>query len=140
MGNLKHSPRGREQRKVKPKDTTKVQQCPATLHGEARKEWNRLAPQLYDLGLLTELDRNTLQMLCESWAQLQEANAVLKKEGYTVMGANGGVRPHPAVKIARDAQQTVRILSEAFGMTPAARGRVAITKKPKDDTGYWDEV
>jgi P27 family predicted phage terminase small subunit len=40
----------------------------------------------------------------ECWDRLQEARELLAKDGLTVEGREGGIRPHPAVQIERDAR------------------------------------
>ena len=45
-----------------------------------------------------------LTLACESWDRCQEARAILAKEGITIAGREGGVRPHPCIAIERDAK------------------------------------
>jgi P27 family predicted phage terminase small subunit len=52
-----------------PSPPRKVPTCPKWLVGEARREWARLAPELFRSGLLTELDRGTLVHACSAWGR-----------------------------------------------------------------------
>src|SRR5262249_42754142 len=47
-----------------------IPSCPRFLDKEARKEWRRAAPELYALGVLTNLDRAALAAYCESWSRV----------------------------------------------------------------------
>jgi len=75
-------------------------QPPAHLGPETR-EWFRSvvadwALQSHHVRLLT--------LAAESWDRCQQAREILAKEGITIAGREGGVRPHPAVAIERDAK------------------------------------
>jgi P27 family predicted phage terminase small subunit len=45
-----------------------------------------------------------LQLAAESWDRCQAARAQIDREGLTVAGREGGLRPHPAVAIERDSR------------------------------------
>src|SRR4029453_2592482 len=107
-----------------------MQQCPKHLHGEARAEWKRLAPQLYELGLLTELDVAALSALCVTWALWTEAEQKLASEGLTGTRRGGAVRPSPWIPIASRAERDMQLLAAEFGMTPPSRQRIRVTPPP----------
>ncbi len=93
---------------------------PRWLRGEARREWNRLAPQLARAGVLTEMDRSALIGLCEMWARWREAEGILDKEGLIRDG-----RRHPASTIAAKCYDQWRAMLAEFGLTPSSRSRVS---------------
>lgn len=64
-----------------PKPEPIVPRCPASLVGEAKKEWRRVSKELENLGLLTRLDRAALAAYCSAWGKFIEAGRALKKEG-----------------------------------------------------------
>ena len=45
-----------------------------------------------------------LTLAAESWDRIQQAREILEREGITIAGREGGVRPHPCVAIERDAK------------------------------------
>ena len=49
---------------AEPRPAARVPPCPTCLGGDARKEWQRLAKELGELGLLTKLDRGLLATYC----------------------------------------------------------------------------
>jgi P27 family predicted phage terminase small subunit len=116
-----------------PQPPATLLECPSHLHGEARKKWKILAPQLYELGLLTELDHAALEMLCWSWSVLIKAGERLAAEGLTVVDRNGVTRVSPWVKIECEAQKQLRALCAEFGMTPSSRSRVHAVPPPSPD-------
>ena len=63
---------------AKKKERARVIRVPRTpqLNEEAKAEWRRLAPLLYDNGIITYLDRMGLIMICISMGEYRE---VIKK-------------------------------------------------------------
>jgi P27 family predicted phage terminase small subunit len=116
-----------------PQVPAKMPQCPRHLHGAARAEWKRLAPQLFEAGLLTELDVTALAALCSTWALWTEAKERLESEGLTVSVRGGAVRPSPWIAIASRAQRDMQLLQAEFGLTPASRSRVKVEPPPRRD-------
>ena len=53
---LEGNPGKRELNQNEPKPEKKAPRCPTWLEAEAKKEWKRLAKQLEQLGILTEVD------------------------------------------------------------------------------------
>ena len=54
-----------------------------------------------------------LTMACEAHDRATEAQAILARDGLVINGREGGVRPHPAVAIRRDAETAfARLLRE----------------------------
>jgi phage terminase small subunit len=45
-----------------------------------------------------------LQAAAEAWDRCQAARAQIDREGLTVAGREGGLRPHPAIAIERDSR------------------------------------
>ncbi|MCP1844409.1 phage terminase small subunit [Bradyrhizobium sp. USDA 4538] len=54
-----------------------------------------------------------LQAACEAWDRAEEAQRLLSSDGLVISGREGGMRPHPAVAIRRDAEISfARLLRE----------------------------
>src|SRR5690242_3645519 len=51
------------------KPEVEIPDAPAFLWPEAKKEWDRVTPELERYGLVSELDRGLLSMLCQEWAR-----------------------------------------------------------------------
>ncbi len=109
---------------------------PAILKGEARSEWDRIAPLLQHLGLLKAIDREVLVVYCQAVADFRWAVSTLRREGRLALAKNGKRAPHPAHLIQRQAAATIHRVSAEFGMTPAARAGVDITPGSLDDKKY----
>src|SRR3972149_1747411 len=85
-----HHPRSLEN---EPQPEQVAPDCPAHLNAEARAEWERIAPEMGDLGMLTRLDRGNMAGYCQCWADYLESQRHLDEEtkifrtetGYPVM-------------------------------------------------------
>jgi P27 family predicted phage terminase small subunit len=77
---------------------------PPTHLSSSAKQWWQATVETY---VLQEHHLRLLQLACEAWDRAQEARTQIDREGLTVPGREGGVRPHPAVAIERDARLAV---------------------------------
>jgi P27 family predicted phage terminase small subunit len=120
--------------------------APTNLSEEAQAEWTRVSQELYDLGLLGNVDRAGLAGYCEAWAdwvmacnEVKRLGMVIKidetvhekhfKNGKSIIDRNSGKlieNPYYSVK-KKSAEMMLRFLVE-FGMTPSARSRIDIGK------------
>ena len=120
-------------RRNTPKPRPIAPSWPSWLNGEARREWQRVAPKLTALGLLTELDRTALTAFCVAWAHLREAEAAVQRDGLTVPGYRGAPRKHPALTVINQATQQLRAWALELGLTPSARSRLDLPPPEDDD-------
>jgi len=90
-----------------------------------------LAPTLYSLGLLTELDRSTLAAHCQAYADWYAATKVIAKEGATFTSPNGHICQRPEVALAKNALKAMRDFGFDLGLSPSARSRLNVKETPK---------
>lgn len=103
--------------------------CPDHLLPEARAEWRRMSRQLCALGILTLIDRAALAMYCQAWARWVEAEAHVKKHGLVIRApVTGFPIQNPFLAVSNKAQEQMRSLLIEFGMTPASRTRIDVTR------------
>jgi P27 family predicted phage terminase small subunit len=116
-----------------PKPEIAIPDCPVELGPVARQEWDRMAPQLVSLRILTQLDRAALAAYCGAYAMWAEATEAVQKYGTMVKSPSGYPVQSPYVSIAnRQAEIMMRIASE-FGFTPASRSRISAPRVPEPD-------
>lgn len=115
---LRGNPGKRALPKKEPAPTTDGVAPPPWLSAEARAEWDRVAPELQRLGLLTLVDVAALAGYCTAYAnwQLHEQRAT---EIGTELAIATGVR-----NAALRERQQMRQFAAEFGGTPSARARV----------------
>ena len=98
--------------------------CPRNLSADAKRHWKQLAIQLWNAGIITEIDQSILAALCAEWAIWLKAKAQLSRHGLVALTAGGSYKPSPYIVISNQAMANIlRILAE-LGMTPSSRSRV----------------
>jgi P27 family predicted phage terminase small subunit len=117
-----------------PRPPKKLPDPPAHLSAAALEEWQRVAPMLNTLGVLTLADRGVLATYCQSWGRLCQAESALAKlaradpngHGLIVKTKNGNAVQNPLVGIANKAANDMARFAAELGMTPSARSRVKV--------------
>lgn len=99
---------------------------PKDIEKEALEYMEDVCEMLENNGVMENVDTAALTMLARNYSMFIKANKQLEKDGLTVTSDRGNISPHPAIKIAKDAQiQAMKVMAE-FGLTAKAR-----TKLPK---------
>ncbi|BAO90697.1 phage terminase small subunit P27 family [Caballeronia cordobensis] len=109
------------------------------LVGFALEEWERITPELHLSGVLTMIDGAVLAAYCQAYARWREAEeAILRmKARDKLSGAlmiktkNGNAIQNPLVGVANRSMMLMHRFANEFGMSPAARARLAV-----DPHGY----
>lgn len=125
--------------------TVEIPAPPKTLSKEARAEWERIAPHLASLGLVSQIDRAALTAYCTAWGDYEWAEkriAELNKAARALGDKTGdagriGKTPSGYLQISVQLQIRNRALEfmdkflAQFGMSPSSRSRVT----PSDNAG-----
>lgn len=107
-----------------PKLARVLPRCPEHLSAEAKREWRRVARELYEVGLLTRVDRAALAAYCQVWARWVEAERKVQELGAVITKQNGNLVQNPWLSVANRALEEMRKFLVEFGMTPSSRARV----------------
>ena len=123
-------------RPMPPKEAKAVRALPMPpphLADEAKVEWGRVSEELFNIGLLSAVDRAALAAYCQSyarWVQAERAIAEMAKRdqltgGLMIKTTNGNAIQNPLVGTANKAAADMVRYAAEFGMTPSARSRIA---------------
>lgn len=114
---------------------------PEFLTAEAKEEWERISVQLHRLGLLTVVDVASLGAYCQAYGRWVLAERAIAKMaandvltgGLMIKTTNGNAIQNPLVGTSNKAASDMVRYAAEFGLTPAARARLAIgsIEKPK---------
>ena len=100
---------------------------PLWLKGKGLKIWDRLAPRLVSMKLLSPIDAEAFGRYCRSFARWTKMQDVLDDEGetYESESAHGKLkRAHPAFLIADRLERQLLAAEDRFGLNPAERQRL----------------
>ena len=95
-------------------------------------EWDRLVPELYELGLLTKIDRTSLAAYCQLYSRWVDAERQIQKQGTIIEQKHATSETfklvkNPYVGIAEVALVQMKSWATEFGLTPSSRSKVVIT-------------
>ena len=121
---LEGNPGKRSLNTQEPQPRKKAPRCPVWLEEEAKKEWKRMAKQMEQLGILTEVDMAAFAGYCQAYARWKEAEKFITQHGSIVKTPSGYWQQVPQVSIAQTYLKIINKFCEQFGLTPAARSRI----------------
>lgn len=102
-------------------------ECPDWLDEEAKAEWERVVPELEQMGLLSPADRAALAAYCTAWSRWKQAEEMVRKFGTIVKSPEKGFpMKSPYLTVADQALETMRKLMVEFGLTPSSRSRIKV--------------
>ena len=134
---LEGNPGKRQLNTNEPKPMARAPSCPKWLEPDAKKEWRRLAKQMEQLGILTEVDMAAFAGYCQAYARWKAAEEFISKHGAIVKTPSGYWQQIPQVSIAQQYLKQMNKFCEQFGLTPASRSRIIANVQ---QTEYMDEM
>lgn len=119
--------------------------APDDLEPLAIEFWERTAPMLHTMGVLTSADVGAFTRLCNCYAELASLDKDVKQFGYvyetTSVTGERIIKGNPAVAQRSAADNRFRALLGEFGMTPASRSKIVVAPpadaKQKDPMGEF---
>jgi P27 family predicted phage terminase small subunit len=99
----------------------------------AREEWERIGPELLELGLVSEIDRSALMAYCMAYSEVIRCDQMIRRKnnfdpegiaGMVVRTPSGYMQQSPWVQMRNRAAEAMKGWLREFGMTPSARSRV----------------
>ena len=98
---------------------------PTDIEKEDKDYMKDVILMLEDNSLMKDVDNAALTMLARNYSMFIKASKQLEKDGLTVVSDRGNIAPHPAIKIAKDAQIQAMKVMEKFGLTAKDRTKIA---------------
>jgi len=150
-GNPSKIPMGKFTNEPKPKIPSKFPDPPPLLTKNkiAKREWRRVGPELYELGLLTELEINLFATYCLEYSGFMEALEYLDIEGLIIetpkyespkkdkagneLPIPMSKKPSPWISIRDQRAKAMRQCMNELGMNPSSRSRLNVQPKEEGD-------
>lgn len=139
---IKNNPGKRPLPKNEPKPKVRITAPPAHLSNYGKTEWKRVSRELYNMGLLSGVDRAALAAYCQCYARWrtaeEEINKLSKKKdtlygGLVSKTSNGNLIQNPLVGLANTAMRDMIKYAAEFGMTPSARTKIEASPLVDDE-------
>ncbi|PEL80046.1 phage terminase small subunit P27 family [Bacillus wiedmannii] len=108
---------------------------PTWLDSIAKKEFKRIAGELLDLDVITNIDVNALARYCDAYSDYVVATKIVREEGlmveYTNKAAETNKVAHPLLAKKKQFHEQMKSLEVEFGLTPSARAKIVIPSVKK---------
>lgn len=128
INDLKGDPHKRRRHKAEPTPPKTRPECPAHLDAVAKAEWESVTAQLDQMGLLSSADTRALEMYCAAYSRYRAAEDKVRQYGEVIVSP---VTKYPMVSpystTLNKNLEICRKFQIEFGLTPAARSRLATT-------------
>ena len=112
---LEGNPGKRPINKHEPIPPSGAVECPSWLLPEAKMAWDRIAPMLMSMGLLTVLDVSALAGYCQSYAQWLEARENVTRNGVQIRNEAGKLQQNPFLNIESKSLSIMKSFAREFG-------------------------
>ncbi|PEP73442.1 phage terminase small subunit P27 family [Bacillus toyonensis] len=103
---------------------------PTWLDSVAKREFKRIAGELLELDVITNIDVNALATYCDAFSDYVECTKIIREEGllveYTNKAAETNKVPHPLLTKKKQLHEQMKALAVEFGLTPSARAKIVI--------------
>ena len=113
---------------------------PSHLSKEAKKYWKETFKLLASVGVLTEMDSDTLSLYCETKKKWVHAKTKLEKDGLVIKTQSGFYVQSPWLQICNKAFDQLLKLAVEFGMTPSSRTRIKVKLPEKEHGNPFDKI
>ncbi|WP_186320965.1 phage terminase small subunit P27 family [Bacillus mycoides] len=108
---------------------------PTWLDSFAKKEFKRIAGELLELDVITNIDVNALARYCDACSDYVTATKIIDEEGlmveYTNKAAETNKVPHPLLTKKKQLHEQMKSLEVELGLTPSARAKIVIPSVKK---------
>ena len=117
-----------------PGPSGKMPACPDWLSDDAHAEWDRVLPELEELGTVGATDYAVLVGYCESFSQYKMASEMLAETGplHEPRG-DGESRRHPLVFVLKDSREAMLKFARELGLSPSSRSAVSAVSGGVDE-------
>jgi P27 family predicted phage terminase small subunit len=113
-----------------PKPAPIMPGMPDWLDEIAIQEWQRLAPSLIRLGLLTEIDYIPFAVLVQEYSDMIQLRRYIAEHGRTYehsnVKGNANETTRPEVYMLQKCIQNIKAFCVEFGLTASSRGRIQV--------------
>jgi len=128
---LRNNPGRRPLNDNEPDPDTEAPAMPkGRLDDVAKKEWNRMAPLLEKLGLLTEIDHGMFEAMCIAYSDWVKYSKQARERPLIKSQNSNYVQISPFITLAQNALKNYLKIAAEFGLSPSSRSNLKV-EQPK---------
>jgi P27 family predicted phage terminase small subunit len=116
---------------AEPQPEVNIPEPPPIIKGIALEEWNRIAKELLDLGLISNLSRSNLAAYCKAYERWIEAEQHYETEPKIYKTESGYPIVNPWRGVADKALEQMHKFAIGFGLDPASMSRIKGSANPE---------
>jgi len=126
---------GKRKLKPEPKFSLVNETPPASLDAIGKAEWNRIAPELREVGVLTKMDEKILWAYCDEFSTAEQCVIKINQEGLMIRRTPRSkiLTENPYLRIKVKSFAILKGLACELGLTPSSRGRVSVVPTKQND-------
>ena len=110
---------------------------PDFLTAEALTEWERLAPELEAIGLLTVADQSVFAVYCQAWADYKKLTVQLNEMASWTWSSEKGYRQVvPEISMRKETWTRIKEAGSKLGLDPSSRSGLNIEPKPQRENKF----
>lgn len=106
---------------------------PSWLTKEEKKCWRDTVAKLQAMGVITNIDVNTVARYCRVLVNYKTESALLEQEGHLATGCRGNSIRNPRVQVVNDYQRQALLIEREFGMTASSRSKITAEVEESED-------
>jgi P27 family predicted phage terminase small subunit len=108
-------------------------EAPKFLKEYGKQEWDRIVPQLWSRGILSETDFSIITAYCLEMELYYRDRKLVDGGAEYTMDDKGRVIIHPAVKAGNQHLINALKIASEYGLTPSSRTRISVGKAKEED-------
>lgn len=97
---------------------------PRHLTGEASRLWTSIVPALNKSGLITSVDKTSLETYCIAYQLMRKAYDDIKENGATYTTSTGRTYKNPSIDILSDNMSKMKTIGAELGLSPQSRSNL----------------
>ena len=122
-----------------PKVPDDVPRPPRHLKPMAKAFWKANAPDLYNTGLLTQIDLVAFESMSACYANWRAALDHIEQHGYSYVNDKGQIVKNPMVSVYNSTDRELLSWLAHFGMTPSSRSGISVKLPDNDGDNPWSK-
>jgi P27 family predicted phage terminase small subunit len=111
--------------------------APSGLDASARREFDKAAKELVELGFLRESDLPMLELYAIAMGQVRKLQPLANKEPAVIPTGTGSSKTNPTHTMLNRYMTTAKNIAAELGLTPAGRGRKGVQKSVGGKAGDY---